>query len=77
MREALIAKAEGKETVIVFNNCGHGFLDLAAYEARWQTRPAKIQPLVDQGLLTLEGDILRATPRGRLLLNAVIAELLN
>jgi tryptophan synthase beta chain len=23
---------EGKETVIVFNNCGHGFLDLAAYE---------------------------------------------
>jgi tryptophan synthase beta chain len=32
VREALIAKAEGKETVIVFNNCGHGFLDLAAYE---------------------------------------------
>jgi len=32
VREALIAKAEGKERVIVFNNCGHGFLDLAAYE---------------------------------------------
>ena len=32
VREALKAKAEGKETVIVFNNCGHGFLDLAAYE---------------------------------------------
>ena len=32
VRAALIAKAEGIETVIVFNNCGHGFLDRAAYE---------------------------------------------
>ena len=30
--ESLKAKAEGKERVIVFNNCGHGLLDLAAYE---------------------------------------------
>jgi putative oxygen-independent coproporphyrinogen III oxidase len=54
-------------------------LDLAAYQARWQTRPApeKIAALVEQDLLTLEGEILRATPRGRLLLNAVIAALLN
>ncbi len=54
-------------------------IDLAAYEARWKTRPdaAKIQSLVEQDLLSLEGDILRATPRGRLLLNAVIAALLN
>ena len=54
-------------------------LDLAAYEARWGVRPGpgKIVPLVAQGLLALHGDILTATPRGRLLLNAVIAELLN
>jgi hypothetical protein len=32
---------------------------------------------VAQGLLTLHGDVLAATPRGRLLLNAVIAALLN
>jgi oxygen-independent coproporphyrinogen-3 oxidase len=54
-------------------------LDLAAYEARWGRRPPaeKIAALAQQDLLTLDGDILRATPRGRLLLNAVIAELLN
>ncbi len=54
-------------------------LDLAAYEERWDARPPaeKIAPLVRQGLLAQEGDILRATPQGRLLLNAVIAELLN
>ena len=54
-------------------------LDLAAYEARWGVRPAarKIDPLIAQGLLRMDSDILIATPRGRLLLNAVIAELLN
>jgi tryptophan synthase beta chain len=31
--EALRAKAEGKRRTIVFNLSGHGFLDLAAYEA--------------------------------------------
>ena len=31
--EALIAKKEGKRKTIVFNLCGHGFLDLSAYEA--------------------------------------------
>jgi tryptophan synthase beta chain len=30
--EALIAKAEGVERVIVFNHCGHGHFDLSAYE---------------------------------------------
>jgi oxygen-independent coproporphyrinogen-3 oxidase len=54
-------------------------LDLAAYAARWGTAPParKIASLAAQGLLALHGDILTATPRGRLLLNAVIAELLN
>ena len=54
-------------------------LDLAAYEMRWGVRPdaAKIAELAEAGLLSLENDILRATPQGRLLLNAVIAALLN
>ena len=47
-------------------------LDLAAYEKRWGTRPdaAKIAALIEQGLLRQDGDMLRATPQGRLLLNA-------
>ena len=54
-------------------------IDLAAYEKRWGARPnaEKIAGLSDQGLLTLAGEILTATPRGRLLLNAVISKLLN
>jgi predicted alternative tryptophan synthase beta-subunit len=31
--EALQCKKEGKKKTIVFNLCGHGFLDLSAYEA--------------------------------------------
>jgi tryptophan synthase beta chain len=30
--EALAAKETGQETVILFNYCGHGFLDLSAYD---------------------------------------------
>jgi tryptophan synthase beta chain len=30
--EALVAKAEGVERVIVFNHCGHGHFDLSAYD---------------------------------------------
>jgi len=54
-------------------------LDLAAYELRWSMRPPleKLTPLVEHGLLALGGDILTATPAGRLVLNAVIAEILN
>jgi len=52
-------------------------LDLAAYRARWGTAPddARISDLVNEGLLRLNGDHLAATPRGRLVLNAVIAAL--
>jgi putative oxygen-independent coproporphyrinogen III oxidase len=54
-------------------------LNLADYEKRWSIRPApaKMASLIEQGLLHRKGDMLIATPRGRLLLNAVIAELLN
>lgn len=52
-------------------------LDLAAYRARWGTAPspARITELQAQGLISLEGDMLRATPRGLLVLNSLIAEL--
>jgi len=54
-------------------------LDLAAYEKRWGTRPdaARIAALAEQGFLIQNGDTLRATPAGRLLLNRVIEEILN
>jgi putative oxygen-independent coproporphyrinogen III oxidase len=52
-------------------------LDLAAYRARWGTAPdeTRVAELVEEGLLRLDGDHLAATPRGRLVLNAVIAAL--
>ncbi len=52
-------------------------LDLAAYRARWGfgLDAARMQTLIDDGLLLREGDHLTATPRGRLLLNSVIAAL--
>ncbi len=54
-------------------------LDLSAYDLRWGTKPSseKLSPLIAQNLLTLKGDILTATPTGRLVLNALIAEILN
>jgi oxygen-independent coproporphyrinogen-3 oxidase len=52
-------------------------IDLTAYRARWGTAPdaARIAALAEQGLITLENDRLTATPRGRLVLNSVIAAL--
>jgi oxygen-independent coproporphyrinogen-3 oxidase len=52
-------------------------LDLAAYRARWNTQPdaARIAVLSGEGLLNLNNDTLTATPRGRLVLNSVIAAL--
>ena len=52
-------------------------LDLAAYRARWGVGPdaKRMQSLIDDGLLTRDGERLIATPRGRLLLNSVIVAL--
>ena len=54
-------------------------VDLAAYETRWNARPssAKLAPLIEQGLLTEDGETIRATAQGRLVLNAVISQILN
>jgi oxygen-independent coproporphyrinogen-3 oxidase len=52
-------------------------VNLSAYRARWGRAPAqdRIMKLCQLGLVTLEGDRLAATPRGRLVLNSIIAEL--
>jgi oxygen-independent coproporphyrinogen-3 oxidase len=52
-------------------------VDISAYRARWGRAPAqdRIAKLRGLGLVTLEGDRLAATPRGRLVLNSIIAEL--
>ena len=52
-------------------------LDLDAYRARWGTAPdaARIDALVREGVLARTGARLTATPKGRLVLNRVIAEL--
>ncbi len=52
-------------------------IDLSIYRARWGTAPdaSRIAMLVDEGLVTLGNNRLAATPRGRLVLNAVIAAL--
>jgi oxygen-independent coproporphyrinogen-3 oxidase len=52
-------------------------LDLSAYRARWGRAPAhrRLARLSELGLIVLEGDRLHATPRGRLVLNSVIAQL--
>jgi oxygen-independent coproporphyrinogen-3 oxidase len=54
-------------------------IDLAAYQARWGTRPssAKLTPLLEEGLLRQDGEVINATAKGRLVLNAVISALLN
>jgi len=36
----------------------------------------RVKGFVDDGLVEADGDILRATPRGRLVLNALIGELI-
>jgi tryptophan synthase beta chain len=36
IREALKAKEEGKEKVILFNWSGHGLVDMAAYQAYFE-----------------------------------------
>jgi oxygen-independent coproporphyrinogen-3 oxidase len=54
-------------------------LDLAGYAARWgQEVPAdRIAALAAHGLVTRAGNILRTTPKGRLLLNGVTESLVN
>jgi oxygen-independent coproporphyrinogen-3 oxidase len=52
-------------------------LDLGAFKSRWgiAVDKARISHLEEGGFVSLSGDVLAATPRGRLVLNAVVSEL--
>ncbi len=77
IEQSEIAPADAAHEHLLMNLRLAEGIDLAAYRARWGTAPdtARIASLVEDGLVTLDGDRLTATPRGRLLLNSVIAEL--
>ena len=75
MNEIALADA-AREHLLMNLRLAEG-IDLAAYRTRWGTAPdaARIAMLANEGLLTFERDRLTATPRGRLVLNSVIAAL--
>lgn len=54
-------------------------IDLAAYRKRWGMRPSstKLATLLEQGLLRQDGETISTTAQGRLVLNAVIGQILN
>lgn len=72
-----ISSDEGAREHLLMNLRLREGLDLRAYEARWQRAidRAKVDDLREQGLVTLGDERLAATPRGRLVLNHVIAQL--
>jgi putative oxygen-independent coproporphyrinogen III oxidase len=74
-----IARDDGAHEHLLMNLRLSEGIDLAAYRARWGIAldPARIAALSQDGLLRVENDHLIATPRGRLLLNAVIGALAN
>ena len=74
-----VADADAAREHLLMNLRLREGIDLVGYQARWGQRPSpeKIAPLIEQGMLHQDGDILSATLQGRLILNAVIAALLN
>jgi oxygen-independent coproporphyrinogen-3 oxidase len=72
-----IGRAEAAREHLLMNLRLSEGIDLSAYRARWGTAPPRerIASLRDAGLLSLTGARLAATPRGRLVLNSLIAEL--
>lgn len=72
----IAAKDAAREQLLMNLRLREG-IDLSTYRARWDVciDEERIAALVAQGLLRLDGQRLSATPRGRLLLNSVIAAL--
>jgi len=73
LRMEEIADADAAREHLLMNLRLAEGLDLDAFQARWGWTPEASR--VPDGLLEITGGRLRATPRGRLVLNAVIAEL--
>ena len=77
IEQSEVAKPDAAREHLLMNLRLAEGLGLAAYRTRWGAGPdaRRMQVLIDDGLLTRDGDRLTATPRGRLLLNSVIAAL--
>lgn len=77
IERAEIAPADAAREHLLMNLRLAEGLDLDAYQSRWGFAPneQRMQSLIEDGLLKREDNRLMATPRGRLLLNSVIAEL--
>jgi oxygen-independent coproporphyrinogen-3 oxidase len=76
---AVIAPHDAAREHLLMNLRLNEGIDLHDYRQRWNVllSEARMQALIEQGLLTRTGERLRTTPRGRLLLNRVIAELVD
>jgi oxygen-independent coproporphyrinogen-3 oxidase len=77
VEKAIVEPAEAAREHLLMNLRLAEGLDLAGYRARWGVGPDPVgmQSLIDDGLIALDAGRLTATPRGRLLLNSVIAAL--
>ena len=71
-----VSKDAAREHLLMGLRLAEG-IDLAAYQKRWNVAPApsRIAELSNAGLIAADSHRLRATARGRLVLNAVIAQL--
>ena len=71
-----VSKDAAREHLLMGLRLAEG-IDLAAYEKRWNVAPApsRIAELSSAGLVTADRNRLCTTARGRLVLNAVIAQL--
>jgi oxygen-independent coproporphyrinogen-3 oxidase len=79
IEESKVAHDEAAREHLLMNLRLSEGLDLAAYRARWNTEPnaQRIAELSKDGFLRVENDRLFATPKGRLVLNRLIAEIAN
>jgi len=77
VEEILLEPAEAAREHLLMNFRLREGIDVAAYEKRWGITidRARIAALASDDLVTYSGGILVATPRGRLVLNALIAAL--
>jgi putative oxygen-independent coproporphyrinogen III oxidase len=75
-REELAPVDAAREHLLMALRLREG-LDVASYQRRWGEALSKerVDALIRSGLLSLENGRLAATPRGRLVLNSMIAEL--
>ena len=75
-RAVLAPKESARENLLMSLRLREG-LDLGGFESRWaiKVNRANLAGLAEDGLVTCTDGVLAATPRGRLVLNAVIVAL--